>query len=201
MSKLSEQAERFMQHCASNAAGGQSIRRCQPWLYHNFRKSFVRQAAQKRADISQNLVARRCVALRQLIDQLGESGLASAALDDLGRDGIGLEHPLGRRLPCVRGCTRASPAHASRHVGQPQFHCGKPPPAAEPMTRAVNRPFRIDASGDQNSAGKYPLISRPMQISTRVGVVHDMAIFLLGCEDNTPFLNARPLSAVKQHFA
>jgi hypothetical protein len=25
--------------------------------------------------------------------------------------------------------------------------------------------------GDQNSAGKYPLISKPMQISTRVGVV------------------------------
>jgi hypothetical protein len=25
---------------------------------------------------------------------------------------------------------------------------------------------------DQNSAGRYPLISRPMQISTRVGVVH-----------------------------
>src|SRR5262245_5383799 len=33
-------------------------------------------------------------------------------------------------------------------------------------------PFRIDANGpDQSSAGKYPLISRPTQISTRVGVV------------------------------
>jgi len=67
-------------------------------------------------------LARRCVALRQLIDQLGESDLASAALDHLGRDGIGLEHPFGRRLACVRGCTRASPAHASRHVGQRKFH-------------------------------------------------------------------------------
>ena len=27
---------------------------------------------------------------------------------------------------------------------------------------------------DQNSAGRYPLISRPMQISTRVGVVQAM---------------------------
>ena len=62
-------------------------------------------------------------------------------------------------------------------------------------------PFRIDASRDQNSAGKYPLISRPTQISTRVGVIHDMAFFLLGCGDNTPFLNAPPPSAVKQHFA
>src|SRR5262245_10345430 len=33
--------------------------------------------------------------------------------------------------------------------------------------------FRIDANRpDQSSAGKYPLISRPTQISTRVGVVH-----------------------------
>ena len=38
-------------------------------------------------------------------------------------------------------------------------------------------PFRIDASRDQNSAGKYPLISRPMQISTRVGVVQAMVAF------------------------
>jgi hypothetical protein len=28
-----------------------------------------------------------------------------------------------------------------------------------------------NCGGDQNSAGRYPLISRPMQISTRVGVV------------------------------
>src|SRR5438105_526070 len=62
-------------------------------------------------------------------------------------------------------------------------------------------PSRIAASRDQNSAGKYPLISRPTQISTRVGVIHDMAFFLLGCGDNTPFLNAPPPSAVKQHFA
>jgi hypothetical protein len=31
---------------------------------------------------------------------------------------------------------------------------------------------------DQNSAGRYPLISRPMQISTRVGVVQAIGIFL-----------------------
>src|SRR5262249_35013955 len=44
------------------------------------------------------------------------------------------------------------------------------------------------ARRNQNSAGRYPLISRPMQISTRVGVVHDMAFFLLGCGDHAPFL-------------
>jgi len=54
---------------------------------------------------------------------------------------------------------------------------------------------------DQNSAGRYPLISRPMQISTSLGVVHDMAFFLLGCGDSSPFLNAPAPSAVKWHFA
>jgi hypothetical protein len=33
-------------------------------------------------------------------------------------------------------------------------------------------PFRTaQMRRDQNSAGRYPLISRPMQISTRVGVI------------------------------
>ena len=44
------------------------------------------------------------------------------------------------RLACVRGRTRGSPFHARRQVGQRQFHCGKPPPAAEPRTMAVRRP-------------------------------------------------------------
>lgn len=44
------------------------------------------------------------------------------------------------RLACVRGRTRGSPVHAKRQTGQRQFHCGKPPPAAEPRTMAVRRP-------------------------------------------------------------
>ena len=47
--------------------------------------------------------------------------------------------PVTARLVCVRGRARASPAHASRHVGQRQFHCGKPPPAADPKTMAARR--------------------------------------------------------------
>src|SRR5215813_13576581 len=36
----------------------------------------------------------------------------------------------------------------------------------------TGRPFRTAQNAvDQNSAGRYPLISSPMQISTRVGVV------------------------------
>jgi hypothetical protein len=51
------------------------------------------------------------------------------------------------------------------------------PPLPNPGRGRSIAPFRIDASGDQNSAGKYPLISRPMQISTRVGVVQAMVAF------------------------
>ena len=35
---------------------------------------------------------------------------------------------------CVRGRAR-TPARAASHVPQRQFHCGNPPPAAEPRTR------------------------------------------------------------------
>jgi hypothetical protein len=52
-----------------------------------------------------------------------------------------------------------------------------PPPPNPGRGRSI-APFRIDASGDQNSAGKYPLISRPMQISTSVGVVQAMVVLL-----------------------
>jgi hypothetical protein len=46
-----------------------------------------------------------------------------------------------------------------------------PPPPNLGRGRLI-APFRVDANApNQNSAGKYPLISRPTQISTRVGVV------------------------------
>ena len=39
----------------------------------------------------------------------------------------------------MRGFTRRSPLQASAQTRQPQFHCGTPPPAAEPSTNALNR--------------------------------------------------------------
>src|SRR6478736_7299085 len=36
---------------------------------------------------------------------------------------------------CVRACARMVPRRTPTQFGQPQFHCGKPPPAAEPKTR------------------------------------------------------------------
>src|SRR5580692_7579295 len=46
------------------------------------------------------------------------------------------------RLAWVRGLTLASPAQASRQTSQPQFHWGKPPPAAAPSTKADRRLMR-----------------------------------------------------------
>ena len=43
------------------------------------------------------------------------------------------------RLAWVRDFTRRSPDHANWHAGHRQFHCGKPPPAAEPSTIARRR--------------------------------------------------------------
>src|SRR6478736_102943 len=58
---------------------------------------------------------------------------------------------------CVRACARMLPRRTPTQFGQPQFHCGKPPPAAEPKTRintmvlpaAARRHTRNDASVKQ----------------------------------------------------
>ena len=42
---------------------------------------------------------------------------------------------LTARLAWERRSARGSRSHARRQLGQRQFHCGKPPPAAEPRTR------------------------------------------------------------------
>src|SRR5882672_2172024 len=43
--------------------------------------------------------------------------------------------PLTAAEACVRGRIDACPARTSAQLAQPQFHCGEPPPAAEPSTR------------------------------------------------------------------
>ncbi len=65
-------------------------------LLSQLQEFFVGQAAQQRADVRENFLARRRVALREIIDELAERQLARAALDDFGRDRIRLEDPLGR---------------------------------------------------------------------------------------------------------
>jgi len=120
------------------------------WLLSQLHKPFVGQAAQKGAD----LIDLRAGEQYRLIG-LSRVPLRGCSASDCcwGKIGRGVTNSqfspsaVTARLARVRDLTRASPAHAKRHVGQRQFHCGKPSPAAEPRIRAVNRPFRIDASG------------------------------------------------------
>lgn len=65
--------------------------------------------------------------------------------------------PVTATLAWVAGRTRGSPVRARLHWRHPQFHCGKPPPAADPSTRAtglgcqfclVNRTACSDAGGE-----------------------------------------------------
>ena len=71
-------------------------------LYHNSKRSqfqefFVRQTAQQRADVREDFLARRSIGFGEVINELAESDLSRAALDDLGGDRVGLEDPLGRK--------------------------------------------------------------------------------------------------------
>jgi hypothetical protein len=65
-------------------------------LLSQLQEFFVGQAAQQRADVRKNFLARRRVALREIVDELAERDLAGAALDDFGRDRVRLEDPFGR---------------------------------------------------------------------------------------------------------
>src|SRR5262245_20152569 len=66
-------------------------------LLSQFQELFVRQTAQQRGHIRDDFLARRRIGLGEVIDEFAESDLAGAALDDLGRDRVGLEDPLGRK--------------------------------------------------------------------------------------------------------
>jgi hypothetical protein len=47
-------------------------------------------------------------------------------------------HDRPSALTATDDWVRATPApeRTAAHTGQPQFHCGEPPPAAEPSTRS-----------------------------------------------------------------
>ena len=63
----------------------------------HFQEFFVGQTAQQRADVRKDFLAWRRIGLGEVIDDLAEGDLAGAALDDLGRDWVGFEDPLGRK--------------------------------------------------------------------------------------------------------
>ncbi len=76
------------------------------------------------------------------------------------RSGDALARNHGPRAPrtaiedCVRGT--AAPERAASHVGQRQFHCGKPPPAAEPRirTRTADRSTGLDVVVTSSQPGE-----------------------------------------------
>jgi hypothetical protein len=86
-----------------------------PSLLSQLQKLFIRQAAQERPDIRENFLARRRVTLRETVDELAEGELAGAALEDVGRDCIGLEDPLRRKQDPAAAprCERAEPPAAA----------------------------------------------------------------------------------------
>src|SRR5688572_19971000 len=49
---------------------------------------------------------------------------------------------------CERGCARSVPSRTPLQLVQPQFHWGKPPPAADPRTRT-----RTEVGPDYASGG------------------------------------------------
>ena len=64
--------------------------------YHNS-SSLLSAKPRNSALTSARIFSRGAViGLGQVVDDLAECGLAGAALDDLDRDRVGLEHPLGR---------------------------------------------------------------------------------------------------------
>jgi len=69
---------------------------------------------------------------------------------------------------CVRGWPFSTPCRKRLQFEHPQFHCGKPPPAAEPRTLT-----RIQ---NYSSAFAYELTSQLRQISSCWGVVHSMVV-------------------------
>src|SRR5262245_5358430 len=58
-------------------------------------------------------------------------------------------------LSWVRGLAAIAPSRAPRQFGQPQFHCGKPPPAADPNTLTRTASLLIAAEG-LDPAGPAP---------------------------------------------
>ena len=104
---------------------------------------------------------------------------------------------------CLRAGGACSPARAARLTGPLQFHCGTPPPAADPRTRirkamslAATSPAGQPAGKRRYSAQAYALISRPTEIRRIRGVVHFFmrSSFrpVVFCRASTSIANRRP---------
>ena len=74
---------------------------------------------------------------------------------------------------CVRGLPLKVPSRDELQFRQLQFHCGKPPPAAEPSI------FVCIRAGDYSAAEAYELISQFNATSSNCGAVHSMLSILI----------------------
>src|SRR5207302_10756351 len=92
-------------------------------------------------------------------------GVAQEPVLAVGADGkacLGARPHARVARPCQTACGAATiPLRKASSRRRAEHEDGESPHSGPTQTRR-----------DQNSAGRYPLISRPMQISTRGGVVH-----------------------------
>ena len=61
---------------------------------------------------------------------------------------------------CVRGVALISPSRTPRQLEQAQFHCGNPPPAAEPNMRMITSRPAI-AYGDRSISQLPAVVLEP----------------------------------------
>src|SRR5215510_9291905 len=73
-------------------------------------------------------------------------------------------------LSCVRATARAVPSRSPRQFAQPQFHCGNPPPAAEPRTRmrTIYPPRRDSPPAGVHRRGGLQEMSRAIELEAVV---------------------------------
>src|SRR5215471_17191125 len=81
----------------------------------------------------------------------------------------------------LRGRARSVPARKPAQLRQLQFHCGKPPPAADPSTliRTKTAPGQHawrDAAPYTYRVAMYIVISKPKRMSSKDGLAHFIAI-------------------------
>src|ERR1700686_1861170 len=80
---------------------------------------------------------------------------------------------------CVLGRALMLPRRKPSQLLQLQFHCGNPPPAADPRTRTLTMAegksaTGITGRGPLQRVKTYIVISKPKRISVKLGFIHIM---------------------------
>jgi hypothetical protein len=129
-----------------------------------------------------------------LVDQLKRADAEDFDHSSLGRRSCSVCY-----LPRIRVPAARFPPAETRTWGKTQFNL----PCA-PIGKYDSNMCQVSGHlgcNDQNSAGRYPLISRPTHTSTSVGVVHNMSAFPLWSWGRDPFILKAPAATLKRRFA